>query len=197
MKWVILILFLVALGLAAVIFLYINRSDNNDTASSESTSQVTGSTQASSSEEGAETGEPSSVTFEKGKVYTGSDDQYGYSITTYQDSENIVVSHGPLGQDGSAAPMSDAASLVPQTVDTQPIQINENGEIKEVQVNTELVLSNTPNAASLGFFVPFNSSNTKIFAYNTPSGNIALAFTSQGTIDQYQVVEFTLSHDSE
>lgn len=118
------------------------------------------------------------VTFPKGTVLMGENEQLRFAVTTYTNHDDLAISYSPKGFYAPDAHMSEVASLVPTTIPTTTIQVVESGVTKDVKMNTELKLQNSGgNQASSDFFTPFNGNDTKVYAYLNNNGNIVLAFT--------------------
>lgn len=155
------------------------------------TSSMDSTTTTVTSESSSEPVEPTAhpVTFSKGAVLIGENDQFKFSVTTYTQNDELVISYGPNGYIPSDAHMNEVAAFVPITSPETTIQTNEGGVIKTVKVITELKLSvGEGSKPSLEFFTPFNGNDTKIYAYLNDRGNIVLAFTPAGHSGAYTAI---------
>lgn len=133
-------------------------------------------TSSSSSEPAEQTATP--VIFPKGAVLRGENEQLKFSMTTYTQNDELVISYVPNGYIPPDAHMSEMAAFVPITSPEATIQVDEEGTIKTVKVTTELKLSvGDGSKPSQEFFTPFNGNDTKIYAYLNDHGNNTLAFT--------------------
>lgn len=160
-------------------------SVNNTKVESQESSQLIVSSESKTSESSTSKSEyPYAVTFPKGNVFHSMRGMSPFSVKTYPFSDLIEIAW----ENSPGAPAkSEAATFTPKNIETLTITVNEHSAaVKDVHVNTELILSGTP---SPDFFMNFDGLNTKVYAYYMNNGNIALAFSPGKGIDQYQLLE--------
>lgn len=199
LKWIIVLLTLIILIFVTVFLLYILGSGNsypnqNETSVASTTngsSNISGTTIESTESLDSGTNEQQdnnaqySVTFDGDLNQNGNYGTLKFDLTNGQSAGGIKLTY-----DSPNFEETQSAVLVPKTIPTKILKVNENTSVKEVKVNTELKLDNVTNAATKDFFYPFNGNDTKIYAYYMNNGHIALAFQPSSKIDQYQVIEF-------
>ena len=152
-------------------------SSSSSSGSTESTSAASTSTTESTPAETVEQGSYG-VTFPKGAVLMGETTIFGFSVTTYPQSDKLAVSYSPKGNYTPGAHMSSVAGFYPTDIPMTTIPVNENGVTKNVTVSTELKLSESDSSKpDLAFFLNFNNNDTKVFAYLNNNKNVVLAFT--------------------
>lgn len=166
---------------------------SESTSSSSSGSTVSSSVASTSTTEStpAETIEQGSygVTFPKGAVLMGETTIFGFSVTTYPQSDELAVSYSPKGNYAPGAHMSSVAGFYPTDIPLTTIPVNENGVTKNVTVSTELKLSESDSSRpDLAFFLNFNNNDTKVFAYLNNNKNVVLAFTPPNNNGPYIAV---------
>lgn len=126
-----------------------------------------------------------SVTFNENLHYNGNYGTLKFNLVTGELNGGIELSYtSPNFQ------QTQSATLVPITISTKNLKVNENSSVKEVKINTELKLDTDADAPTKEFFYPFNGNDTKIYAYYMNNGHVALAFQPSSNLDQYQVIEF-------
>lgn len=205
LKWIILLLTLVILVFISIFLLNIfeddsSHPDQNRTSATSTTNgspNISGSSIDSSEPLNSGTNEQQennaqySVTFNGDLNYSGNYGSLKFDLTNGQSAGGIKLTY-----DSPNFEETQSAILVPKTIPTKTLKVNENTSVKEVKINTELKLDNVVNAATKDFFYPFNGNDTKIYAYYMNNGHIALAFQPSSKIDQYQVIDFYPTNDS-
>jgi cytoskeletal protein RodZ len=152
-------------------------SSSSSSGSTESSSAASTSTTESTPAETVEQGSYG-VTFPKGAILMGETTIFGFSVTTYPQSDKLAVSYSPKGNYTPGAHMSSVAGFYPTDIPMTTIPVNENGVTKNVTVSTELKLSESDSSKpDLAFFLNFNNNDTKVFAYLNNNKNVVLAFT--------------------
>lgn len=169
----------------------IQSSESTSSSSSESTESSSAASTSTTESTTAETVEQGSygVTFPKGAVLMGETTIFGFSVTTYPQSDELVVSYSPKGNYAPGAHMSSVAGFYPTDIPMTTIPVNENGVTKNVTVSTELKLSESDSSKpDLAFFLNFNNNDTKVFAYLNNNKNVVLAFTPPNNNGPYIAV---------
>lgn len=169
----------------------IQSSESTSSSSSESTESSSATSTSTTESTTAETVEQGSygVTFPKGAVLMGETTIFGFSVTTYPQSDELAVSYSPKGNYAPGAHMSSVAGFYPTDIPMTTIPVNENGVTKNVTVSTELKLSESDSSKpDLAFFLNFNNNDTKVFAYLNNNKNVVLAFTPPNNNGPYIAV---------
>jgi cytoskeletal protein RodZ len=163
-------------------------SSSSSSGSTESSSAASTSTTESTPAETVEQGSYG-VTFPKGAILMGETTIFGFSVTTYPQSDKLAVSYSPKGNYTPGAHMSSVAGFYPTDIPMTTIPVNENGVTKNVTVSTELKLSESDSSKpDLAFFLNFNNNDTKVFAYFNNNKNVVLAFTPPNNNGPYIAV---------
>ena len=163
-------------------------ASSSSSRSTESSSATSTSTTESTTAETVEQGFHG-VTFPKGAVLMGETTIFGFSVTTYPQSDELAVSYSPKGNYAPGAHMSSVAGFYPTEIPMTTIPVNENGVTKNVTVSTELKLSESDSSKpDLAFFLNFNNNDTKVFAYLNNNKNVVLAFTPPNNNGPYIAV---------
>lgn len=169
----------------------IQSSESASSSSSRSTESTSAASTSTTESTPAETVEQGSygVTFPKGAVLMGETTIFGFSVTTYPQSDKLAVSYSPKGNYTPGAHMSSVAGFYPTDIPMTTIPVNENGVTKNVTVSTELKLSESDSSRpDLAFFFNFNNNDTKVFAYLNNNKNVVLAFTPPNNNGPYIAV---------
>jgi|GEM_PF-2726274 len=169
----------------------IQSSESTSSSSSRSTESTSAASTSTTESTPAETVEQGSygVTFPKGAVLMGETTIFGFSVTTYPQSDELAVSYSPKGNYAPGAHMSSVAAFYPTDIPMTTIPVNENGVTKNVTVSTELKLSESDSSRpDLAFFLNFNNNDTKVFAYLNNNKNVVLAFTPPNNNGPYIAV---------
>ncbi|MDN6004239.1 MAG: hypothetical protein L0I44_11755 [Enterococcus sp.] len=169
----------------------IQSSESTSSSSSRSTESSSAASTSTTESTPAETVEQGSygVTFPKGAVLMGETTIFGFSVTTYPQSDELAVSYSPKGNYTPGAHMSSVAGFYPTDIPMTTIPVNENGVTKNVTVSTELKLSESDSSRpDLAFFLNFNNNDTKVFAYLNNNKNVVLAFTPPNNNGPYIAV---------
>ncbi|MDU5509206.1 hypothetical protein [Enterococcus gilvus] len=169
----------------------IQSSESTSSSSSRSTESSSAASTSTTESTPAETVEQGSygVTFPKGAVLMGETTIFGFSVTTYPQSDKLAVSYSPKGNYTPGAHMSSVAGFYPTDIPMTTIPVNENGVTKNVTVSTELKLSESDSSRpDLAFFLNFNNNDTKVFAYLNNNKNVVLAFTPPNNNGPYIAV---------
>lgn len=205
LKWIIVLLTLVILIFISIFLLnsfgddgsHPNKKRSSATSTTNGSSNISGapidSTESLDSDttEQQENSVQYNVSFNGDLNYNGNYGTLKFDLTNGQSAGGIKLTY-----DSPNFEETQSAFLVPKTIPTKTLKVNENTSVKEVKVNTELKLDNVANAATKYFFYPFNGNDTKIYAYYMNNGHIALAFQPIDKVDQYQVIEFYPTNDS-
>lgn len=191
------IVILASLILVLIVFFSLNffgqnSDENNGLQSKNSSIQVnTGNSLSQekdpqvSSENDLQSGIPTyAVKFDGITMCIGTYGTLEFSLIPTTDGE-IEVSY-----DTPDFPETQHATLEPTNIATKLLKVNEHSTVKNINIETELKLSDIANAATEDFFYPFNGNDTRVYAYYMNNGNIALAFQPGLGLDQYQVIEF-------
>jgi cytoskeletal protein RodZ len=169
----------------------IQSSESSSSSSSGSTESSSAASTSTTESTPAETVEQGSycVTFPKGAILMGETTIFGFSVTTYPQSDKLAVSYSPKGNYTPGAHMSSVAGFYPTDIPMTTIPVNENGVTKNVTVSTELKLSESDSSKpDLAFFLNFNNNDTKVFAYLNNNKNVVLAFTPPNNNGPYIAV---------
>ncbi|WP_288228124.1 hypothetical protein [uncultured Enterococcus sp.] len=196
LKWTVLLLSLIILILVGAFFLNIlgntpSSSDQNGGVNTSSTDRSSDSSidttdSSTSVKNEQQTNETSySVTFNGYPEASGTYGTLKFHMVTGKSNDGIELTYNsPNFQ------QTQSALLVPITIPTKSLKVNEHSSVKIVKVNTELKLDTVADAATKDFFYPFNENDTRVYAYYMNNGHIALAFQPHSNVDQYQVIEF-------
>ena len=131
---------------------------------------------------------------EKSQFWKGSYGTLPFAMTLYPGTQDLVLVYNIAPEYQALHPdahLGRVSGLVAKKIPTLKLKVNENSEVKIVNINTQLFLSDQDGSTSLDFYEPFNGNDTDVYAYVTKDGNIALAFTPDLGLDQYQVIVFT------
>ncbi len=202
LKLIIALLVILILVLAGLFSLYIwGQNDTDSTRSATKNTSVRVSTDNTvteetetpvSSENSLQSSPPSyAVIFDNTNTYRGTYGTLKFGLAPITDGE-IKVSY-----DTPNFPETQFATLTTTNIPLKSLKVNEHSTVKEVNIETELKLSNVANAATKDFFNIFNGNDTRVYAYYMNNGNIALAFQPAFDLDQYQVIEFEPTSNEE